>query len=413
MNRRLLALFLVPLTLTSGYVLSSFDHRWRGEWNWTFDTITGSTVLTGPLIAAMGAWLAMQARQLGSVTEATPRSWAVSWRVAFELWLIGLASYALTIIVAVSVTGLSVHGGTKEVWALAIGPLVLAMCTAAGVLAGTLAPYRLTSIIIGLAVFLFGAFGPSPVANLLRHGPTTGSLAGLRYDPAVWSGQAAAILGITGLILAALLLPNRGRVRPLLLATGITGLILSSVGIAVVLDTGSERFKISTESATACAGTAPTVCLAPSNRFLLSQTAAGLQRGAERLRAKGLTPPSRYEQLLPGYRPAEGSGMITRLPFYTSSDDQSWIWTSLLTPGACTFWTDPSHAPPDAVFESQALLEAWVVKGNAAGGTAWSPEARRWLASSDSPGALAWAQRTFHALEACELSQISLPYGQE
>lgn len=413
MNRRVLAVLAVPFAVLTGYALWAFEHRWIGEWNWTVDTITGTTVLTGPLAAAAAAWLAMDAARLAPLTAATPRAWAIPGRQALQVALLAWGVYAVGAAAALAITALSVHGGPADLGTLALGPAVLALCALIGTTAGTLAPYRLTSLLAGAGVFLFGAFGPDLPANLLRHGPSSGSLAGLRYDPVVAAAQGLALLGLIVVLVGALPVLAGSRRRRLVAASiglGVLGATVTGVALTVVAGTDGERFALGDERADACRGEAPRVCVAPSNRVLLDRTARALRQGAERMRAKGLEPAARYEQLLPGRRPSSGAGMLTRLAPYEDSQDRSWVWAGLLTPAACAEWTDPTRPPPDAVFEAQSLLEAWIVAGAEAADSAWSADARAWLARSDSGEARAWARTTYDALRSCDLAAIRLPY---
>lgn len=410
MNRRLLAMAAVPIALTTAYALWAFEHRWIGEWNWTIDSVTGSTVLTGPLVAAVAAWLAMDGARLAPLTSATPRAGAIPWRQAAQVWGVGTGCYVAAATLALLTTAVSVHGGPAELWALLIGPAVLAACVLVGTTAGSLAPYRVTAGLTGVGVFVLGAFGPRPLAGLLRHGPTTGSLAGLRYDPAGWVAQLVALVGIAVLLAGALPLLVGRRARPAPVALVVLGVVLAAGGLAGTGRTTGDRFLVSSERPVACRGEHPTVCLAPSNRVLLERAADGLHQGVRMMRAKGLEPPARYEQLLPGYQPPVSAGLLVRLPQYGASTDRSWIWAGLLRPAACAFWTDPDRPPPDAVFEAQALLEAWIVKGERAAETAWSAEARTWLAGAGTQEARTWARTTYDALRSCEVAAVVLPY---
>ncbi len=413
MTRRFLAIISVPLIATTAYALWAFDHRWIGQWAWTIDSITGSTVLTGPLVAALTAWALMEASRLKPITSSTSRVREIPWRLALEVWVVAVAVYVVAAVVALAITAFADHGGPFQVWVLAIGPAVLAVCALVGAVAGHLAPYRLTSILIGAGVFFFGAFAASPFADLLRHGPSSGSLGGLQFDSGVWLLQFLALIGIAVALIG--LLPmlagqRRGAVLPVIVAAG----VVLAVGAAIAVGNGGSsdrRFEASGEGPTACAGDAPEVCVAPSDKVLLKRTAEAMDQGAEKMRAKGLNPPARYEYTLPGREASKDAGVLIRLAPYGSSNDKSWIWTNLLTPAGCEFWTDSSQAPSDQVFEAQALLEAWIVKGVDASKTAWSDQARAWLATSNEPAAKSWAVSTFKALENCTPDAIKLPYS--
>lgn len=408
MNRSTGAVFALPLIGIGLFAILSFDAPWRGEWNWTFDAITGSSVLTGPLTASAAAHIAISQRRLVPLVEPMARGWMVPFRAGVRAWLWGLGAYALTAGVATLATILTPHGGRASVWVLAIGPVLLACCAMAGTALGWLWPHRLAPVLAAPAVFLLGTFGPRPLPALLRHGPVTGSLAGLEYVPWVWWAQLGGLLGLTGLAAGALLRWQVPAVRSRAL-----GLVVISAALLVttsvpLVSRDSSRFASSDERPTACAGARPRTCLAPSNTRYLAPTASAIDQAAQVLEGIGVDVPATYEQLLPGYRPPVESGMLTAID---DADASLRRGASLIaTPAACTAWTDREAPPPEVAYEAQGLISAWIMASKGLSGDPWSEEVRGWLADPAAPDRVAWMRAAFGHLRACRFSRLTLPW---
>jgi hypothetical protein len=410
-NRFTGTIFVPPLIATALFVLGSYGAQWIGEWNWTIDAITGTTVLTGPLTAAMGAHLALGQRRLAPLSDSAPNGWQVPYRVALQAWLLSSAVYVGVGLCALVATTLSAHGGPFTWWALLIGFPVLGVGAGIGVAAGHWWPYRITVLLVAPLMFLFGAFGPYPAADLLRHGPESGSLAGLAFDPTVWWAQTAALVATIG-CLGVAVLPWRGRdsgPRLILAAGGCLITLLVTLWLAD--HAGTERFVASNERPTACKGTQPEVCLAPSNRTNLEATATGMATATAVLAAAGIDVPVTYEQLLPGYQPPLNVGMITRLLGPDDADDLRAAAGNLLIPSACPAWTDSNKPPPGPVFDAQTLITEWMVMQDGGTPSPFSAESQKWLRAEQGKGSNGWVTTTFTALSDCELDAVKLPWG--
>ncbi|MGD9960606.1 hypothetical protein [Nocardioides sp.] len=410
MNRFSGSLFVPPLLATTVFVFVSYGAQWRGQWNWTIDTITGSTVLTGPLTAALGAYLAVGQRRIAALSDSAPLGWLVPYRVGLQALMLSSVVYVAGAAGALLVTALGTHGGPISWWALIIGFPVLGVCALFGAAVGHWWPYRVTVLVVAPVVFLFGAFGPHPAADLLRHGPETGSLAGLAFDEQVWSAQVAALVA-AGCCLAASVLPWRDPgntiVRLSVAGVSVVGLVAALVAADQV---GTERFVASDERPTACAGSRPRVCLAPSDRTELVRAARAMDRAAAVLAAGGVAVPDVYEELLPGYQPPVGVGMTGRSSGFQDGDELRSGAANLTVPSACPAWTDPALPPPDPAFDARMLITEWIVLRGGGTPAPFSHESQVWLTKVEGQDANAWVTVTFAALRACDLESIRLPW---
>ncbi|WP_182378291.1 hypothetical protein [Nocardioides sp. WS12] len=410
MNRYTGGIFVAPLLGTALFVLVSFDAQWRGEWNWTVDTVTGSTVLTAPLAGSVGAYIAATQRRLDPLIAPSVRGWLVPVLSGFRAWLLALGVYAITCVTALTMTFLANHGGPLSLWALLIGPAVLAFCCMAGAALGWWWPHRLAAVFAAPALFLVGAFGPGPVADLLRQGPVTGSLAGLKYDARVWCLQVCALTAATVLIACALV-PRRRSRKTLAKAAGaavVSGSIFIGACLGLMTE-NAERFAASSEKPTSCMG-APQACLAPSNVRFLEDVSQALSTASEVLQGAGVNMPERYEQLLAGYQPPETSGLLTNVDDSPFSDLRRGA-ILVARPAACAAWTDPSEPPPDEAFQAQELLTEWIVGSGGEETYPWSAESEEWLSRPHRTDRTAWVVRTFSQLRRCQLSEVAMPWA--
>lgn len=399
---------LVPLLVASGLVLENGGWPWRGDWNWTIDTITGSTVLTGPLLGGLCAWAVLRAAPLRLLTDTTPRRALVVVRQVAETLGIGLIAYALTAFVGVAITLSVPHGGSPGWLALLIGPLVLALCATVGAVLGLHVPHPLTALAVPVGLFLLGDLAPRPGPELLRHGPVTGSLAGLTFDPAVLGRHGLALVGLTALGLLATL-PAR-RIAPLprariLLAT--VGVVLGGAGLVLTIGAPAERFILTAERPDVCGGRTVVVCLPASQQRHLDRLLAGLEPAARRLEAEGAELPDRFEPALPGRLPPPGVGLLTRSIDDRLPTDPATMASLLVRPAACPAYVDPAARPTDEDAVVSELLIAVTLADDPEAPV--SPDLRGWLERTPAPERRAWVTSTYAALAECDLEAVRLP----
>lgn len=410
MRRTTGAVFLLPLLGISVFALLQLRHVWPGQWGSTLDMVTGTTVLTGPLTAAFAGSVALGLHRMAEVADSTPRGVLVPYRAALHAWAWSFLGYAAVASVALAVTFSRPHGGPLQSWVLMIGPAVLLVCAFLGVLAVRAWPHRMAVVLVAPVVFVLTGFGPAPYADLLRPGPTTGSLAGLAFARDHGLLQLTCLLGMAGVLVVVLLPWSRSSLR-----IGTAAALTVCVGVVVVSGAalaGSEaaRLLADDERPTACAGNAPRVCLAPSERRGLARTAAPMAAAARELQEIGIDLPGRYEQLLPGYRPGVDVGMIG-VSAETGRLSLAQAAENIATPAGCAAWTDPSQPPPDGAFNGQRLVVNWVLVRAGARPDPWSRAERDWLRTADSAAAQEQVRRIVGQLRSCDLEAIRLPWS--
>ncbi|KRB78182.1 hypothetical protein ASE01_08500 [Nocardioides sp. Root190] len=403
------------LAVVAAFALWTY-REWPGQWSWTVDAVNGSTVLTGPLVGGLAAAFQLNAHRVAAVAQVSPRGWLVPVRSATDAWLVGSVVLLGTGLVAAIVTLAGPHGGPLEWWALSAGISTLAVCALAGALATWWAPQRVVVLAVPVLVFLVGAYAPHPVADLLRHGPSTGSLAGLVWEPGVLVGRVLALVALSGCLVVAML-PwregrdrRRGRGRRLRLAAAIAAAI-ALAGALVNLDrVGSYPWTMSDESPSRCRGTAPAVCLSGSSVRHLERTEQALRAPATALADAGVRLPPRFDEELP-YRPrSPGRGLLQPLTIDRPSVRDG---ASLLTrPEACPQWSDPAGPPADVVFEAEQVLVEWMVFRAGGRPEAFDPPMQAWLDQIGSEDTRAWVVRTYAALRSCAFDTITVPWAQ-
>lgn len=410
MNRRSGAVFLLPMLGVLVFVVLSFRDRTWGQWLWAVDLMTGVTVLTGPVLAACAAHLQWTQAQLDDLVDTTPRAGWVPLRCAFQAWRVGLVGYGVSGVVIVVLTWLRPHGGPFPLWVAAIGLPVLGVCALFGALAVRLLPHRLTVLGVAPSVFLAGAFGPSPYADLLRQGPSTGSLAGLAFDPTVWVLQFAGLMAVVGVLVGGTIIAarrSRGCSR-LPLAAAVVALSLGAlVACGTALDDPERRrLVVSAERPTVCRGSAPTICVAPSSVYALMATDHSIRRALRRLDLIGVKVPDRYEEEIPSYRPPQTVGRLV-VDFDAGSLRAG--ARNAVTPAACPQWTDPRAAPEKALM-ARELIGLWVRASEGEKVSSWTQKGDAWLARPSAPAAEAWVRTTYAQLMSCEFAKIRMPW---
>ena len=398
------------LTALAGLAVFNRGAPWRGEWAWSVDAALGSTVLTGPGVAALAAWWAAAARRRASLTDPTPRGWLVPIRLAVGAWAVAATVFVLTLATTLLLTATTAHGGPLPWWITPMGLLLLAAYSSLGAALGHLWPTFASAPAAAIGTFglgLAGALGVGP--SVLRQGPATGTLAGVTWDPTVAAGQAAVLLAVAILAAAATVASRGRRPLPVRLVLGLSA--LGVVAGALVLQThGDERFELSGEAASTCGGRAPEVCVAPSNTRALASLSSRMGALATELTSVGLPVPDAYSQLLPSAPPPAGHGMFS-LPGEANSPVTPWADAAdaLTRPAACPAWFAAPSPPPEA-FEARYALQVWILdRAGRPAPSAFSPSERRWRAAPLADQ-LHWVRPTFDALRTCDLDRLRPPW---
>lgn len=408
--RRRCAVALVVVLGLGLLVVAGHGTPWRGEWNWTLDHLVGTTVLTGPVVGALAAWLSADERGRALVNDATVRGWLVPVRIAGAATLTGLLGFVIALAGGVIATVTVPHGGPFAAWFLGIVPLLFAAYAGIGSIVGHLWPHRITVVMVAPGLFLLGtaaSLGIGP--NVLRQGPTTGTLAGTTWNASVVAFQAACLLGVALVAVAvpALVLRSRPTITRLLAAVGVG---LAGVGVIGLEAGGDDSLTLSGERPSVCAGSGPRVCLAASHRRSLDPVARQLHRVGAVLADAGATVPETYLEELPGYHGRLDSGLlilpsdanVSRYPLFAATH-------AIALPAPCPAWSAET-APPEAAFESQELIASWIASRLGKDQPAYSPQAADWLRRTPEAAQRTWVVAAFDHLRACHLDELRLPW---
>lgn len=378
--------------------------EWQGEWDWTLASASDTTVLTGPAIAAVAAWLACSRHGLRSVTEAAPRGWLVPVRWTVSATALGLAALAVTTLVAVTATLVYPHGGPVDPLVFVEPPVYLAAYAAVGAVTGTRIPHPVTAVLIAPVTFVVAMVaGDHVTLDFLRATlGATASLAGLRWSGLTALGAVAGLAGVVGVSTLLALGARAPRAPKVALAAATLPFLTTSIVISHTH--GTYPWVPSNESATVCAGDAPVVCVMPSNRAPLPALAAQVHRLASYLRDAGATVPARFrESLWPIKDPTIGyfdlnEGAKTTVNTELAAD-------VLVTPSDCPAYSSMTGAPYLASVGRQ-LIKDWLRTqvGDLKEPT-WGGKEGAWL-RSPLAAQHAWIARTYAQLAACDFHDI-------
>ncbi|GAC1527501.1 MAG: hypothetical protein NVS3B1_17860 [Marmoricola sp.] len=402
MTRRIprhhLDLLFPSYVLVAAMLLWASGRGWLGEWQWTFDNINGTTVLLGPYAASAAAWRVAHAEANETLYAGTRRGWAVPVRIGLSVF--ASAGLAWLVVAASGVIGTAVvvHGGPAPVWVLIAGPTVLVTCIAAGLAMAHQWPTRITALVVAPVLFVLGGLGASGhLPDLLHQGPGTASLAGLRWDPAHFWLQMAALL-LAAATFSLLSARRRGfrRLRDLALP-GVAAVAFVAV-VSVTNAEAPQRFVDSNEQATLCASHAPAICVAPSNAHALPSLVAGFAEFLPAARALGFDLPASFREVLTRSHGGDDGGDINLAAAANDPVTPDQVVTALVTPGDCPAYYDLAAPPPDNLHLAQSVLGTMLTQVHAGKRTVLRDAAL-----------VAWAQETYRNLRTCRLGSITSP----
>ncbi|RHW28841.1 hypothetical protein D0Z08_03080 [Nocardioides immobilis] len=410
MDSRIRAALVLPVAGVGAYVLFSETH-WMGGWAATIDIVTGSTVLTGPVIASVAAGLHLTSLRMRPISDAAARGWQVPYRSALDGWLVGVVAYLVTLALAVASTLLIPHGGPAQWWVLLAGVLVLALAALFGTLVTQVLPHPVAVLAAGPVLFLIGAFGPAPLPEVLRFGPT-GSMTGGQIIPSVYLTRFAAVVAICiGLAVASAPWRERQRRPRLVAAAGaaVVAVLLGAGGVfATATGISETRLEASGERPTACAGEDPTVCVMPSHRRYLAAVRRSVDEAAPVLVDAGVTLPDRYQESSGG-KVSEGSGTFYVDPYLTAERSFRDSVLLLARPADCPQWSS-DKGPPYAAWDAEQLIAEWAVARHGGRPEAFNREMNAWLPQIDDGATRTWVVETFDMLKSCRFDRIVMPW---
>ncbi|MGO4255586.1 hypothetical protein [Marmoricola sp. RAF53] len=404
------ALVMLPLVLLLEAIAAlSHGAEWRGEWNWTLDYAVGAVILTGPFLAGVAAWGAMRERERRDLNDSTVRGWLVPARVAGGAVVVGLLGWAIGLVAMLVATATVTHGGPFTGWVALAVPCLLACYAAIGAAVGHLLPHRVVVVLVPVVVFALGAFSLGGLGpDVLRIGLTSGTLAGLTWDPLVLAAKAAVLVGVAVVLLATVAARRLWRRRYVAGAVVVAGALLLG-GYVVLEQRGTYGFVYSDERASVCAATRPRVCVPPSNRRALEPASKALARAAVPLDKIGVALADTYVSETPGAPARKNDGQFSLGPQANrTSFPDLWAAQELTRFAApCRAWA--GGAPPQAYDASNAIA-TWVLRQQGHDVPGFRAETDVWLRTASAADQARWILRTFAQLRACELDAIVLPW---
>jgi len=279
---------LLPLFLGLDLVLLAYGaDSWRGRWLHTFDWLGSDTILLGPVVAAMAAWLAWRDRvQLADVIRAERRRDGSVGRFALT-GLVAVAAFAhvTTLAIACIITWHIAGPPTGAPYVVSMSAVAgFALYAGLGYLAGLLVRSPAAPAVAAVVVFsipvvsLTGILGTWVPTLVWSHGGGTGFADDL--VPRISVILAQTVLGVGICMVAASLAPAAG---PWLRSVSWFGVLVG--GLAAVL--GFGFLKTTDQVAFAepdqavvvhCRGQDPQVCLAAGHDTAAAQLATWLTR---------------------------------------------------------------------------------------------------------------------------------------
>lgn len=399
----------LPLSVLHGgtwFAMLAHGNHWTGGWRNAVDTLAGTVVITGPLLAALVAHAYARRTETSlpvlTVTAVHPaRAWYRPFLGLTALAVVNLGAVLLEVAFLVAAAGTPLLAEPLVV--LPVCALVLSAHALAGMVVGLRVRPQLAGALAGAAsfgLFLLAVAHLAPAAFVL--GGASGDLVGTAYRPEV-----VVALGATAVASAAALATGtawRYR-RPgawVAVAVGATALamVLGSGGV-VDLDRRFEPVDV----ALRCRGDAPQVCLPAEAPRALPAVSRRMRQLADPLRSAGAELPRRWVYSW-GQRPEPGDGVLTLwsgdvLGRRPAGDA---LVHSLATPAACPAFS--ADMVDERALAVRSLLESWlrVRNGLRSGGTR-TPHT--WFAG---PRSEAWVRTTYAQLRRCDLASLRYPH---
>ncbi len=392
---------------------------WLGEWNWTTDWVNGATILTMPLLAACAAHdaSAMSGAETRALVVSAPRGLLGFTWPAWSGWVLFGAIHVLGLVGGLAVNLYLGAGSAPSLISVPLAFSALAAAAATGQAIGVACHHVVAAPLAGvlmLAVNLIGA--GSVVPQVMRIGGATGSLVGLTWDGHVLVLDLAIHAGLVIALtvgLAGAVWPRIDGRPPHLLAWAagsgaVASLLLLQSNSWSRLEPSAHPIELT------CRHGLAEVCMAePTSRKLTSLVAALDDQVAILMGASATAPPV-FRQVVPGQAALPPS----IAPLFIESERLNATTTSaqeaagyLTTPAMCPQLT-ADKPPPPTYFAARALLHDWLLvsQGELSLADITDPAVRRWLGLG-SPESATWIRDTYRKLTACELDDLSLPFG--
>jgi hypothetical protein len=405
------------LVLLALVAMNSRGRPWVGEWAWTVDWLNGTTILLGPLTAAVVAfdvqrWSGPTWRALARQTR---RPAGLALHAAAGAWVWATVAWLLAMVTALLLSLAAGARGHVPLLPMVMGPLALAAFASLGAGIGFILPRPAAAPVAGVGTFALTYLAAAGVLpGVLRVGGATASLVGLRWDDRVWFVQTVALVTIC-LVVALLTRRAAGPasgIRQLSATVAASALLLAAVANLAV--SGDQRLVIRAGPvALACAGAAPVVCMARDTSVALKALERAMHEQARVLEAAGVELPARYVQEIPGHPPSPNAGLIVMSVDQVNSKsvDLQSVPGYLTLPTPCAEYFAPT--PPELALQARQVLADWITSSHSGTGQPrpaqdQDPE-NQWL-RSDPQVQRTWVRTTFVQLRSCDLGAVRLPF---
>ncbi|WP_431932487.1 hypothetical protein [Micromonospora sp. RP3T] len=232
--------------------------------------VVGASMLSGPLIAGLAAWIATREhrRRAAYLRMGTARGVLAAPALEWATVVLVVAVSYLTVTVVLGVkTALGATAGAPDLVWLSVGLIALVLIATVGYLCGRLLPRVWTPPTVALISYLYFAWN-------LRHGGTSWSYLSpvtmqqvsifRPMNDLLIAGQGLWYIALIALAAGTLAIVLKGRLQAAPLLTVIAAVIVASVSVGVVL---SQRGRILGEPeniAYRCSRGAPQVCVHPA-----------------------------------------------------------------------------------------------------------------------------------------------------
>lgn len=409
------AAYAAVAALVVAFTLCARGAPWRGEWAWTFDWVTGSSIILGPLYAGMAAYEAADGRPFDAgVARPTARRRTVATLAPLGgPTLMVLGSYLLGAGVATAIAAGTGPTDDVDPAMVVLGTLLLLVFGLSGAAVGQYLPRTaagLAAWLGGLAVTVGSAAIGIP--HLFRIGASTGSLAGLGLW---WPGVGAyalaylVVLALVVLVAAQCWRTRTQRVRLwVLAAAALLALALVARDDHLYEPLSQPRWTCSTPAAGAV--TPVRACLLAGNATQLRAWHDGLVELTATLTSTGATPVMTYRQPVPGAAVAPGEAVLLPDPQQVNiaAPTLGQLAEAVARPADCPqFHADP---PPIAALAAHHWLAEYLAqRSHPALASDRDPEVLRWMTATAPVDQRAWARMAYAQLRSCSLGGLDRP----
>ncbi|MFL6099633.1 MAG: hypothetical protein ACJ71T_06745 [Actinomycetales bacterium] len=405
-------LSLILLGAVSAVVLFARDLPWRGEWMWTLDWAAGTTILLGPLTAAVAAYQSARWRALTIklLLPTARRRLAACFTPTVAVLASATVVYVIGTVLVLAITSAYHPTDRFQPAEWLIGLTKLGLCAALGwVLGSRLQAYVTASVAVAACYALTVAASGSSALAFWRLGGSTGPSSGTVIDDRYTGGAALLFIGLSGALAASFLI-QRAPTRRVAQVTASLSAALATAGLLLCSGPGTTYSRVDTHPHRLCRGAPVSVCLLAGNTSQLGPWSQLMNQAAGGLQDLGLDGQTRYEQPAPGPVHAADVGIVFFDPGTINITPPSHLYVaeSLATPATCPAFA--SERPPVQALNAREWLAQLIVQ------RVWpddpshqDPRVAVWARTTPIADQNRWVRMTFAGLRRCALSAIDVP----